>query len=107
MPFYFKMADLYVTPSLLEGFGLPLAEALACGTPVVAAYGGATSEVIGPGGLLVPPRDSPALADAISELLQDRARRKSLGWQGREHILNQFSLKQMLDSTLDAYAKFA
>ena len=107
MPLYFSMADVYVSPSMLEGFGLPLAEALACGTPVVAAQGGATAEVVGPGGLLVPPRDASALASAISELLQDGDQRLWLGGRGREYIASQFSLKKMVDSTLDAYAKFA
>lgn len=107
MPTYFSMADVYVSPSLLEGFGLPLAEALACGTPVVAANTGSVSEVVGPGGILVAPRDSGALAEAISQLLQNPAQRRDLAMQGRDHIIQNFSLQSMLESTLAAYERFA
>ncbi len=50
LPAYYNLADVFVFPSLLEGFGLPLAEALACGTPVVATLGSASPEVVGLGG---------------------------------------------------------
>ena len=61
-------ASLFVSPSLYEGFGLPAAEAMACGTPVVATTAGAFPEVIADGetGILVPPADARALADAIA-----------------------------------------
>jgi len=107
MPTYFSMADVYVSPSLLEGFGLPLAEALACGTPVVAANTGSVNEVVGPGGILIAPRDSGALAEAISQLLQNPAQRRDLAMQGRDHIIQNFSLQSMLESTLAAYERFA
>jgi glycosyltransferase involved in cell wall biosynthesis len=106
MPAYHSLADVYVSPSLMEGFGLPLAEALACETPVVAARAGSTAEVVGPGGLLVPPRDADALAQAISRLLQDAALRRELGRRGREHVERQFSLQTMLHAMLDAYRRF-
>src|SRR5206468_3134089 len=57
LPAYYSLADVYVSPSLMEGFGLTLAEALACETPVVAADAGSVAEVVGPGGILVPPHD--------------------------------------------------
>lgn len=107
MPSYYSLADVYVSPSLLEGFGLPLAEALACETPVVATAAGATSEVVGPGGILVPPKDSDALADAISRLLCNPARRREMGMRGREHVECQFSLNRMVTGTLNAYLRFS
>src|SRR5204863_670546 len=95
LPDYYSLADVYVSPSLMEGFGLTLAEALACETPVVAAEAGSVAEVVGPGGILVPPRDPAALADAISGLLQDCELRRELGRRGREHIVREFSIEKM------------
>ncbi len=106
MPGYYSTADVYVSASLMEGFGLPLAEALACETPVVATEGGATAEVVGPGGLLTPARDPAALADAISHLLVNPTLRREMGAKGREHISREFSLQQMTSSILGAYRKF-
>ncbi len=80
-----KMADLFgeaticVTPSLYEGFGLPAAEAMACGAPVVVTDGGALPEVVGDAGLVVPAGDAAALEAAIAALLDDPARRRALG----------------------------
>ena len=82
MPAYYNLADVYVSASLLEGFGLPLAEALACQTPVVATNTGSTAEVVGPGGVLVHPKDYKGLAQAISRLLQNSQQRQLLGIKG-------------------------
>ncbi|WP_410654889.1 glycosyltransferase family 4 protein [Amycolatopsis sp. lyj-112] len=71
-------AEIVCVPSLFEGFSLPAAEAMACGTPVVATTAGALPEVVGDAGILVPPADPDALADAISALLGDRRRRADL-----------------------------
>ena len=61
----FCRASLAVTPSLYEGFGLPRAEAMSCGTPVIATNGGALPEVVGDAGVVVPKADPDALADAL------------------------------------------
>ncbi len=106
MPAYYSLADVYISPSLLEGFGLPLAESLACETPVVAANAGAAAEVLGPGGILVPPRDSAALANAVSYLLENPSLRESLGRKGRNHIIREFHIESMLTNTLRAYEHF-
>jgi glycosyltransferase involved in cell wall biosynthesis len=73
----YNQAQVLVSPSLYEGFGLPAAEAMACGTPVIATTAGAFPEVIADGetGVLVQPGDARALADAIASLLRDPARR--------------------------------
>jgi len=106
MPLCYSSADVYVSPSLLEGFGLPLAEALACETPIVATNTGATAEVVGPGGIMVPPGDIIALAGAISDLLKDASLRHELGKRGREYIASNFSIQTMLYSTIEAYTRF-
>ncbi len=106
MPAYYSLADVYVSASLLEGFGLPLAEALACQTPVVTASAGAAGEVVGPGGVVIPPRDPVALAQAVSALLADPARRQQMACAGRAHVEQSFSLPAMLQATVDAYRRF-
>ncbi len=74
----FNAATLAITPSLYEGFGLPAAEAMACGAPVIVSDGGALPEVAGEAGIIVPKGDSAALAGAIAGLLNDPARRDSI-----------------------------
>jgi glycosyltransferase involved in cell wall biosynthesis len=106
MPAYYSLADVYVSPSLLEGFGLPLVEVLACETPVVTTNAGSAAEVVGPGGVLVPPRNPIALASAVSDLLKDASLRRELGKRGREYVVSNFSIQSMLHSTLDAYERF-
>jgi glycosyltransferase involved in cell wall biosynthesis len=103
MPAYLSLADIYVSPSLLEGFGLPIVEALACETPVVAADAGSVAEVLGPGGILVKPRDPGSLAIEISRLLKDQSLRTHLGKAGRKYVVDEFSLEGMVESTLEAY----
>ena len=107
MPDLYSIADVYVSPSLLEGFGLPLAEALACETPVVAANVGSVAEVVGPGGILVPPKDAGALADAVSILLQNSELRRKLGILGRRHIEQEFSPGRMYADTVAGYRRFS
>lgn len=106
MPAYYSICDVYVSSSLMEGFGLPLAEALACETPVVAVDAGAVAEVTGPGGILVPARQIGAFADAVSTLLQNASKREEMGRLGRGHIQKNFSVDSMLRATLDAYKLF-
>jgi glycosyltransferase involved in cell wall biosynthesis len=67
----FQAASLFVYPSLYEGFGLPPAEALACGVPVVALETSSLPEVVGDAGLLVAPGDAAALAAALGRLVAD------------------------------------
>ncbi|QWF84375.1 glycosyltransferase family 4 protein [Amycolatopsis sp. CA-230715] len=75
-------AEIACVPSMFEGFSLPAAEAMACGTPVVASSGGALPEVVGDAAELVPPADPAALAAALRKLLRDPARRAELSEAG-------------------------
>ena len=69
LPFWYNAAALLVFPSIYEGFGLPILEALACGTPVIAANTPVVSEVMGEAGLLFPATDVGALANELSRVL--------------------------------------
>ena len=88
-----------VLPSRAEGFGLAAAEAAACGLPVVATRASSLPEVVldGETGLLVPPEDPAALAEALERLLRDRQRSSRLGAAGRHHVATRFSRQRCLD----------
>jgi glycosyltransferase involved in cell wall biosynthesis len=102
----YARAALVVVPSLYEGFGLPAAEAMACGTPVVASSAGALPEVmaIGRGGPLVPPGDPAALAAAIADLLAHPDARARLGAEARPRIEAAFAWPRVARATAEVYA---
>lgn len=96
-----------VLPSLAEGLSNVVLEAMAAGVPVVATAVGGTSELIedGVSGVLVPPRDAPALAQAIGALLADPQRRALIGAAGRKRAREQFSLQASVDQTERLYER--
>lgn len=102
---YFAEATVAVVPSVYEGFGLPAGEAMACEVPVVSTTGGALPEVVGDAGILVPVKDSKAIANAVAGLLEDPQKRKSLGKSGRERILQTFCWHVAADYLTDYYHK--
>ena len=87
---YYAEATVAIVPSVYEGFGLPAAEAMACGVPVVSTDGGALPEVVGDAGIIVPAKNVEALVDAIDGLLRDPQRRAQLGEAGRQRIDDAF-----------------
>jgi glycosyltransferase involved in cell wall biosynthesis len=103
----YRRAALVAVPSLYEGFGLPAAEAMACGAPVVAAASGALPEVVetGGGGILVPPADPDALAKAIGTLLEQSEARRRLGDAGRRRVVEAYSWPRIAARTADLYAE--
>ena len=107
MPAYYAQADLFVLPSRRESFGLVLAEAMACGLPVVATTAGAIPEVVEDGvtGLLVPPDDPEALAGAMNSLLGDPAKMKAMGAQGREKVEKHFTWDKVAERVVEGYHK--
>jgi glycosyltransferase involved in cell wall biosynthesis len=101
----YNQAMIVVSPSLYEGFGLPAAEAMSCGAPVIATTGGAFPEIIDheETGWLVPPGNAEALADAIRMFFDDDDLRTRLGAAGRESILERFSWRKAAEETLAVY----
>ena len=80
---WYEAADVFCLPSLHEGFGLPVLEAMAHGTPVVTSAGTATEEVVGNGGLTVDPTDVGAIGEALVAVLGDASSAARLGEAGR------------------------
>jgi glycosyltransferase involved in cell wall biosynthesis len=98
---------VFCLSSHMEGLGTSLLDAMAFGRPVVATTAGGIPEAVDDGktGLLVPPRDPRALADALFALLTDEARGRALGRAGRERFLARFSASHMVEETLGAYGE--
>jgi len=105
MPAVMRTADVVVCAPWYEPFGIVPLEAMASGVPVVAsAVGGLTDSVVdGVTGILVPPRDPAAIADALGELLADPARRRALGRAGRDRMEHGYSWSAVAARTADAY----
>lgn len=104
LPALYTGADLFAFPSLYEGFGIPVLEAMACGTPVVAADASSLPEVAGEAALLVSPTDIEALAEALWLGLDDSELRETLrarGWEQCRRFTWSASAQQLLASYTD------
>jgi glycosyltransferase involved in cell wall biosynthesis len=99
----YARAAMAVVSSVYEGFGLPAGEAMACGVPVISTTGGALPEVVGDAGILVPPKDHPALARAIIDLLDHPAQANALGSRGYQRVQQHFTWRRAAEKTVDAY----
>jgi glycosyltransferase involved in cell wall biosynthesis len=102
-------ADLVVVPSVAEAFGLVLAEALYLGRAVVATRVGGSPEIVDDGvdGILVPPGDSAALAEAIGRLLDHPGERERLAGAGRQKVQERFSFETMTRAYEALYEELA
>jgi alpha-1,3-rhamnosyl/mannosyltransferase len=98
----YTLADVVALPSLIEGFGLPALEAMACGTPVVAANSSAFPEVVGPAGVLVDPHKAQDLAEAMGQLLDNPEQRRWLGAAGQARAAA-FSWTRSAEQVLTIY----
>jgi glycosyltransferase involved in cell wall biosynthesis len=84
LSFWYSAATIFVYPSLYEGFGLPVLEAMACGAPVISSNSSSLPEVSGDAALLVDPKDVDALAQAVDRLSHDSSLRSQLSSRGIE-----------------------
>ena len=96
-------ATIAVVPSLYEGFGLPVGEAMACRIPVICTTGGALPEVAGKAARIVPPADSAALKDAIVSLLDDPAERDRMAQAGYKRVMQHYTWESTALKTIQAY----
>jgi glycosyltransferase involved in cell wall biosynthesis len=90
LPALYAAADVFVLPSLYEGFGLPILEAMACGTPVIAAHTSSMPEVASDAAVLVDPHDVPAISMAIESALGNAGMREAMRRRGLARV-TQFS----------------
>jgi glycosyltransferase involved in cell wall biosynthesis len=86
LPALLSGALAFVFPSLYEGFGMPVLEAMACGAPVLTSTTSSLPEVAGDAALLVDPHDTQAIAQGIARLVDDTALREQVRQQGYEHV---------------------
>lgn len=102
LPLFYNIAEVFLNPSSYEGFGLTCLEAMACGTPVIAANVSAFPEVVGDAGILVTPKSVEELAHAMSDVLYNNSLKGELIKKGLERV-KRFSWAQTAEKTIDVY----
>jgi glycosyltransferase involved in cell wall biosynthesis len=102
----YRGATALVYPTLYEGFGLPLVEAMASGTPVIASQAASIPEVVGGAGLLLDPRDTAAWRDALIRIMNDQEMRADLRARGLARAAT-FTWERTARLTLDVYREAA
>jgi glycosyltransferase involved in cell wall biosynthesis len=106
LPLWYAAATVFTLPSRYEGFGMPLLEAMACGTPVVTTTSSSLPEVVGDAGLTVPPTDADALGAALVRVLNDADLRADMRERGLRQA-QRFSWRETAERTLAAYQDVA
>jgi glycosyltransferase involved in cell wall biosynthesis len=101
---WYNAATLFAFPSRYEGFGFPVLEAMACGTPVVASNRSALPEVVGDAGVLVDPDEPEALAEVLVSVVHDDAWREDLARRGRQRA-EQFTWDEAARATFESYRR--
>ena len=104
LPLWYNAAELFVYPSLYEGFGLPPLEAMACGTPVVVADTSSLPEVVGEAGVIVNPLDVEGLAEAMRRVLGDEALQQEMKERGLRRAQG-FSWAETAQETVQVYRR--
>ena len=99
----YAKATVAVVPSVYEGFGLPVGEAMACAVPVISTTGGALPEVVGEAGILVPPADHHALAGAILTILQQPQLAQKLSHAGYRRVQQNYTWTKAAEKTVSVY----
>ena len=106
LPYIFNMARIMVFPSLFEGFGIPVAEAMACGCPVVCSNVTSIPEVIGDSGVMFDPNSPDDIADKLWIVWNNDAKRKAMSVSGIERV-KMFSWETTARKTLESYQKLS
>ena len=101
----YALATAAVVPSVYEGFGLPVGEAMASGVPVISTTGGALPEVVGDAGILVPPKDHGALSRAMETLMDNPDLARRFGEAGYKRVQENFTWKKAAEKSVDIYRK--
>jgi len=102
LPMWYNAAEIFAYPSVYEGFGMPLVEAMACGVPVITSNTSSLPEAAGPAGVLLPPTDVEAWVGELARLLDDEAVRQNLARRGQQHA-RKFRWTATARQTADAY----
>lgn len=100
----YNAASAFVYPSLYEGFGLPVLEAMACGCPVISSNTSSLPEVVGDAGIMIDPYNVQQLADAIQKVLEDKVLAQDMRQRGLERAIL-FSWQRCAQETLDVYSQ--
>lgn len=100
----YRMSDAFLLPSFFEGFGFPVLEAMASGTPVAASNVAAIPEIVGGAALLFDPRDPQAIADALAEILSNGMLRDELRQRGQARAMK-FTWERAVDEVVDSYRR--
>lgn len=105
LPAYYRSADICVVPSVYDNSPYTSLEAMSCGRPVIGTAGGGTKEYVAheETGLIVPVRDSEALANALLDLLRDSEKRERFGVNARKRVLAKFQRTEIARQTLELY----
>jgi D-inositol-3-phosphate glycosyltransferase len=109
LPLYYDAADIFMLPSASgEGLPLVLLEAMACGVPVIATKVGGTPEIVNhmKNGVLVPPIDTEAMAEATSKLLSEEKLRTTIGEEARRNVENRFTWTENVRQLQEVYNEF-
>jgi glycosyltransferase involved in cell wall biosynthesis len=102
---HYNEAEIVVVPSVYEGFGFPAAEAMACGTPVIASDGGALPEVVGNAGIVIQARNSDMLAESVNSLASDSRARKKMCEYGFERVKQLFTWEKAVSKMTDVFSR--
>ncbi|GAB4114340.1 MAG: glycosyltransferase family 1 protein [Candidatus Caldatribacteriota bacterium] len=104
LPFLYNAADVFIYPSLYEGFGIPPLEALACGVPVISSNVSSLPEVVGDAGILIDPYNVQEISQAMFEILKNHKKKEQFRIKGLKRA-EKFSNKNMAEGTIKVYEK--